>query len=572
MTDNTDATYSEVSLVQRRSRPERPEGLHRAKAAVIDLIRPPMIVPKQSLSVHGPTPPIGLAYIASALRSDGHDVAVIDAQGMAVDVYTPLDSPIGTVFRVGLTIDQICSVVRPQAQIIGLSLMFFQEWPTVRELLARLRADHPTASFILGGETATAFARWIFEQSPNVDYIVKGEGEATVSALVDALMEGTAEALRRVIDMPGVAARSTELDAPGGISDGGLPTRIRDLATIQRPAWDLFPLENYWKNPYFGVDRGRSMPMLATRGCPYSCSFCSAPQMWTNRFTVRDPDDLADEIASYVELHGVSNINFVDLTPITKRSWTLAFCDALDRKGLKISWQLPIGTRSEILDREVLTRLRDTGCTNIAYAPESGSPRMVEIFQKRVDLEHLLTSATTANSLGITTHFSIIIGHPQERWRDRLISTKYLLRGAAAGVSDAAVILFCPYPGSADFDRLVESGTLRLDDAACFHGLGRASSAAVSFNPNAGPRMLQLTQLLMLATFYAAAFLRHPGRIVQFVKSVRNGEEETYLDQMVRSQRMAKKSRSAGVRTDSADASPTSGAHRLLSRWKRRTA
>src|SRR5206468_3190721 len=117
---------------------------------------------------------------------------------------------------------------------------------------------------------------------------------------------------------------------------------------------------------------------------------CSSPQMWTTKFVVRDPGDVADEIAGYVERFSVQNINFVDLTAATNRRWTLEFCDALEARSLDITWQLPVGTRTESIDEHVMRRLRETGCTNVTFAPESGSERMLEVMDKRADLSHIL--------------------------------------------------------------------------------------------------------------------------------------------------------------------------------------
>ncbi len=112
--------------------------------------------------------------------------------------------------------------------------------------------------------------------------------------------------------------------------------------------------------------------MLATRGCPYSCTFCSSPDMWTTRYYARSPASVVDEIADYVERYGISNVDFEDLTAFINRDWILAFCAELVRRDLHISYQLPSGTRSEALDAEVLAPLWRSGCRNLTYAPESG--------------------------------------------------------------------------------------------------------------------------------------------------------------------------------------------------------
>ncbi len=125
---------------------------------------------------------------------------------------------------------------------------------------------------------------------------------------------------------------------------------------------------------YQGVNRGRSMPILATRGCPFRCTFCSSPEMWTTRYTVRPVEELVDEIESYVKTHEISNVDFEDLTAFIKRDWILALCAEIERRQLRITYQLPGGTRSEALDREVLEALYRTGCRNITYRRSPARP------------------------------------------------------------------------------------------------------------------------------------------------------------------------------------------------------
>lgn len=508
------------------------------------LVRGPVVVLPNSLATHGPTPPIGLAYLAAVLEDAGHQVQVVDGAGEAILRTEDFSSVAGTLRRVGLSPAQVVERIPPDTELIGITNMFLHEWPQVRELAQRARERCPEATIILGGETPTAFWEHIFEETTAVDAIVLGEGERTLLAVADALADGHGlSAMEGLVLAP---------SADGAVADGGLPVRMRRLAEVPRPAWHLIDLEGYWAHPYFGVDRGRSMPVLATRGCPYKCSFCSSPQMWTTRYVVRDPDDVADEIADHVDRHDVRNINFCDLTAITKRRWTLDFCDALEARGLDITWQLPVGTRAEALDEEVLRRLYETGCRNITYAPESGSEHMLQVYDKKVKLPHILESLGHAHRIGLKTHVNIILGHPAETRTDVLRSTQFLLKAAWAGCDDAAVILFCPYPGSADFDDLLAAGRLEVDERTCYTGLTRSSSEAVSFNDRFSATALRILQLAMLATFYAAAIALHPRRLVALVRSRFGGDETTYLDQMLRTRRQAKQERAQREERDAA--------------------
>jgi len=109
---------------------------------------------------------------------------------------------------------------------------------------------------------------------PGLDVAVIGEGEETMLDLAAGDFSTASLAA-----MPGIAWRGDD-----GVRFNPRRARVRDLDAFPTPAWHLVPLANYWKYGMgLGVNRGRSMPMLATRGCPYQCTFCSNPLMWTTR-------------------------------------------------------------------------------------------------------------------------------------------------------------------------------------------------------------------------------------------------------------------------------------------------
>src|SRR5690606_17397306 len=114
---------------------------------------------------------------------------------------------------------------------------------------------------------------------------------------------------------------------------------------------------------------------------------------------------------------------------------------------------------------------------------ESGSQRMLEVYDKRVDIEKLLVSLGEAHRIGLVTKINIIIGHPEERWGDVWQSFRFILRAARAGADDAALMMFGPYPGSADFQRLVDEGRVVVDDTYNYVALSSASSHHESYNP-----------------------------------------------------------------------------------------
>lgn len=496
-----------------------------ARPLHVALVRPPVLQRAASLSLYGAVPPIGLAYVAAVIRDAGHRVTVVDAAGEALGRTVRVEREGGTLLRTGLSDADIVAAIPDDANVVGFTHMFLHEWPDLRALVAAVAAARPNARLVLGGENATAYWRWLLPQAPAITCCVLGEGEATFVDLLDRWARNADWQ-----DLPGLALRG-----PDGPTSTGLPTRVRDLGALPRPAWDLLPLEPYLsqRDPH-GVHRGRSLPILATRGCPYTCTFCSSPDMWTTRYTTRDPADVVAEMRDAVDRWGVENFNFCDLTAIVRKDWILAFCAELERADLGITWQLPTGTRSEALDAEVLAAVHRTGCRNLTYAPESGSDRMLKVLKKRVTPAAVLDSLGAAHHAGLVTRINIIIGHPDERAEDTLASLRLLVAAALRGCDDAAVMVFSPYPGSQDFAQLLEQGEVELSDRYCYLALTRTGGLHRSWHPDWGPTRLHAAQLAMLVAFYGASWATRPTRAAAAARSLLTGREATQLDQFLR--------------------------------------
>ncbi|HIA00904.1 MAG TPA: radical SAM protein, partial [Myxococcales bacterium] len=187
-------------------------------------------------------------------------------------------------------------------------------------------------------------------------------------------------------------------------------TRIREVDDIPLPAWDITPLEKYLEaGCSHGVAREPTMPLLATRGCPYSCTFCSNPNMWTTRWTPRDPVKVVDEMAQAVERYQLRNFDLYDLTTIVNRRWTLEFAQEIIDRDLDIKYQLATGTRSEAIDDLVAQKLAESGCTHITVAPESGSEDSLIRTNKKLDLEQFVGSVKSCIKAGMTVSMNLII-------------------------------------------------------------------------------------------------------------------------------------------------------------------
>ncbi|MGE5505891.1 MAG: B12-binding domain-containing radical SAM protein [Actinomycetota bacterium] len=503
----------------------------------IQLLRPFIVMSKTSYS----TPivlPIGAAYIGGLMEKAGYGVDIIDAVGEAVGQIDLTED--GRKKRQGLSPAAILDRIDPKAAVLGVSLMFSQEWIEHRDLITEIRARHPDMIIVAGGEHVTAMPQFVLETCPAIDYLVMGEGELTFLELVHRLLAG-----KPVDGMTGIAYRG----ADGKVVHTGVGRRIVDFQNLPRPAWHLCPVDSYFGKAFaFGVSFGRNMPILATRGCPYQCTFCSNPTMWTTRYTMRDPADVVDEIEHLIATYGCNSIDFADLTAIVKKQWILDFCVELKRRNVRIVWQLPTGTRAEALDHETLSAIYDAGCRLVVYAPESGSEETLKLINKRLKLQNVLASAAVAAEIGHMTKVNFILGFPGETRRSMLETIWCCLKMATKGVGDCNVAVFSPYPGSLLFKQLVDAGKIDINSDEYFHDLITFFDFTHlrAYNENVPAWEIGIYRFIGLAGFYSASYLLYPKRLWRLLKGVLGHEfkpqslfEQRVYDAIVRSRRAA---------------------------------
>lgn len=490
----------------------------------VTLIRPPILRPAMNM-VDLVTPPLGLAYVAAAIRAAGHEVTVVDGVGSAIETFTA--HPRGHLH--GLTIDEIVEAVPAPSDAIGVSVQYSYDWPVSRTLIERLRQRFPRVLLVAGGEHITALPEFSLSQS-GLDVAVLGEGEASAVAVLEAWASEGRKGLGRV---PGVCYRTEG----GAAACSGKGVRELDLDAIPRPAWDLLPIEEYLSRHYgFGVDRGRSLPVMASRGCPFECTFCSSPAMWTTKWLARDPNDLLDEIAELQRTYQAQNFDFYDLTMIVKRQWIIDFCQAIERRGMSFVWQLPSGTRSEGIDGEVTRWLYRTGCRNVSYSPESGSVETLKTIKKKVKVARLLGSMRAAVKNDLNVKFSMIFGFPHERLRHILESFVFLMRAAAIGVHDVSIWVFVPYPGSELFHQLRASGRISTLDDEFFYRLASYADITQTFSycEALGRRTLLTLRVIGTLIFYATSWLLRPWRPLMMLWRAAAGQAESRAEMVLR--------------------------------------
>jgi len=347
------------------------------------LIRPQEAISSESASCNKPMLPLGIAYLASSLIAANHDVQIIDAIGAEPNQYTAYHKQ--NIRLLGLNQDNIIKRIDPDVGLIGISIMFSYNWPHIRQLLKDIKQKFSRVPLAIGGEVATSMSEICFQESP-IDICAQGEGEETLIELANVLSLGHDDSLLGAVE--GIIYRRGYR-----IEKNVRRNRIADVDQIPRPAWHLFNVQAYQENHFeSGLrfdDAGAVIPMLATRGCPYSCTFCTSPNMWTTRYFTRNPKRVVDELEYNKQCLGATNFPFHDLTAIIHKHWIIEFCNEIIHRNLNIHWQLPSGTRTEVIDDEVSNLLYQSGMKQMAYAAESGSDAMRKHIKKKIKRENL---------------------------------------------------------------------------------------------------------------------------------------------------------------------------------------
>lgn len=485
------------------------------------LLRPPQFIFRKAFSMNS-TPPLGLAFIAASVKAAGFKLTVIDAIGEAPDqindiefsVYSKQKFNPANYATVGLNTEEIIRRIPEDVRVIGVSCMFSNNWLSDRHILESVGKHFPKALVIAGGESISAKPELWLQQTKELDVCVIGEGEETIVDLLTTIQKG--EPLDSVESIVYKVDGETVKTTPRR-------KRVRNIDELPLPAWEYFPLDNYEKHEVkWSVTKRKSLPVMATRGCPYECTFCSSPQMWGTRYYMRSPQHVADEIESLQQKYGVGNFDFFDLTAIINKRWIIEFADEVQKRNLDITWQLPAGTRSEAIDEQVAKALRLSGCTDVTYAPESGSERMLDLVKKKVSLRKMLKSMSYANKEGLHIFINMILGLPDEKHSDVWKTAWFMIRCSWVGVHELGTAKFHPYPGSVLFERLVKEGKIDLSTDDFF--LNAISIAAWKrsdyYNNNIKDIYYRFYFPLMYLTFYFTNFLFRPSRLWDILKNI----------------------------------------------------
>ncbi len=355
----------------------------------IALITPPYNLLKEGYgtkkySKYGAYPPLGIGYIGAALERAGVEVKIIDGQSQL------------------LNNEEIAArLAKFRADAAGISAVTACADSACD--LADFIKDKLCIKVFMGGPHPTCFPEAVYSHSKSIDFLVLGEGEATVLDLLKVIDDKD-----RWHSIDGICF----LGHDGNVVRTRNRSAIDDLDTIAPPARHLYDDSLYHPIP----NLYRQLPatnMITSRGCPYGrCAFCYQAGKAGQRYRRHSPERIIGEIRDLAKRRGIREIAFWDDNFVINHNWVKKFCAMLTKEKLDITWSCY--SRVDMVNKEILDILAKAGCWSIFYGLESGVQELLDTVEKGITLEQSESAIRLTHAAGIETRGSFMLALPGE--------------------------------------------------------------------------------------------------------------------------------------------------------------
>lgn len=374
-------------------------------------------------------PPLGIAYIGAVLEEKNYNVSIIDANAE------------------NLTLDGISArlkIIKPD--IVGICCNYSPLHNPTIQIAAMIKKDFKIP-IIVGGNHATALDEYMLKSSGDIDLIVRGEGEAVFLNLMEGLQQDVP--LHKI---KGITYRKANII----VKTQDQPSLV-DLDMLPMPAYHLLPMDKY-----------RRYNIIASRGCPFDCSYCASKVIFKNRVRYRSPSKVVDEIEYLLRNYGKKQFWFSDDTFISNPKYTNLLLKELMIRDLNITWSCL--TRIDMVGMEMLKKMKDSGCNYISYGIESGNQEMLNKMNKRITVNEIITTLKLTNEIGIKQYGFFIVGYPGEKWKTVMDSYKLIYHSKLNG---AVFNILIPLPGTKLISELINNNIIKLDELRWDHLFAR---------------------------------------------------------------------------------------------------
>ena len=374
-------------------------------------------------------PPVSLATAAAMLDEDGHEVNVVDFPAMGLDV------------------SALIEVIRKRRPDIAIWNTGTPTLPFDLHLADLVRKESPdTITGVIGTHVTIHPDEALRE--PALDLVIRGEPEKIIRNLCKNAGSGW-ETIR------GLSYRHR--------NDNGIrhnpPEEFLAPDAIPRPAWHSLDI-----SPYRLPLKGRPFLIVApVRGCPYSCSFCTAPIYYGNKLRERPIDYVMDEIEENVSRYGVREFFIWADTFTVNRNYVIRFCRAIRERNLQVSWTC--NSRVDTVDKELLDVMKEAGLWMISFGLESGNDDVLDLAEKKISVAQSKKAVITANRAGVKVAGHFIFGLPGETEKTM---EQTLSLALSLPLDIAQFYVAAPFPGTKLFDEALRHGWLKSRDRAHF--------------------------------------------------------------------------------------------------------
>ncbi len=366
-------------------------------------------------------PPLGLGYIASYLKENGFSVEIVDCTFMS-------------------QVEAVARVKQSGAQIIGIQAMYSMRKKSL-ELAELFRDDY--GLLVAGGALPTTKPEAFLD---DFDVAVVGEGEQTMLEIAQTYEDGGDYS--RIL---GVAFKDK---ASGAVKQTPPRPLTPDLDALPPPLRDMFDnpaYQNYYSRK-FGY---KTTAVMTSRGCPFSCDFCSRP-VFGNNFRAHSAGRVADEVEEVLKL-GYDRVWFADDCFTLSRQRLFEVCDEIQERNLGVGWECL--SRVDTLDFETARKMKQAGCIRAFFGLESGNDAILKVMNKQITTAQAKNAVLTCKEVGIKTGAFFILGYPGENAATILDTVKF---ASSLPLDYLSFTLPYPIPGTPLHDRL--SGKLVCDE------------------------------------------------------------------------------------------------------------
>lgn len=446
--------------------------------------------------------PLGLIYLATYIN-DKHDVEIFDAT-IGNNFKRGNVERNGEYIRYGVSPKEISrKIIDFKPDLVGVVAQFFTQSLAIKEVIEIIKNTLPETTLVAGGNCVSCMRELFLENHPSVDILVCGEGEITFKELCDSEVKNlkkikgiiyrdknnkiiTNEARPLISDLnkmlypdrSRVHSRFYHLQNAPFFSEikvelhkikfGNILMRLlgRNIITIPRNkllarilsfgvvfkvyAEVAYFLTNYSYHPI-------SADIETSRGCPFSCVFCAVKNTWTRKFRSRSIEHIRSELIYLIKNKKIKHVNITDDAFNIDKNRLYELCDVFVELKIK-SWRPMSGLYIMLLNREILSRMYETGCKHISLIIESGCQDTLDnIIRKNVNITYAREIAEICKEIGFTTYASFVIGFPGETKENILETVKY---AASLELDSCNFWLATPYPGTDLYEICLEGNYL----------------------------------------------------------------------------------------------------------------